>query len=227
MAAKREKFKKEEIYELYVVKCLSMKKIAQIKNCSESFVKSNLMYYKIPIRKSFDYIHPIIDKNTLVDEYKNKNKPILDIAEKYKVSYTHIRTLLKKYNIPKRLSHRFKKGTDNPRWKGTDIISASLHYDYKHGAERRGIIFDISIHDMEKVYLKQDGCCAISGIKLILPTSKSRTKNSTASLDRIDSNKGYTIDNIQWVHKTINQMKWTIDQKEFVEWCKVVAKHAK
>lgn len=42
-------------------------------------------------------------------------------------------------------------------------------------------------------------------------------KNSslqTASLDRIDSSKGYTIDNVWWIHKQLNWMKWdlTIDR---------------
>ena len=49
----------------------------------------------------------------------------------------------------------------------------------------------------------------------------------TASLDRIDSKKAYTLDNVQWVHKTVNQMKWTLASKEFIEWCKTIAQNNK
>ena len=45
----------------------------------------------------------------------------------------------------------------------------------------------------------------------------------TASLDRIDSNKGYTKDNVQFVHKDINWMKQDFEQNKFIEYCKKVA----
>jgi hypothetical protein len=45
---------------------------------------------------------------------------------------------------------------------------------------------------------------------------------TTASLDRKDSSKGYTKDNVQWIHKTINFMKGQMSDQEFVSWCKLV-----
>ena len=48
---------------------------------------------------------------------------------------------------------------------------------------------------------------------------------STASLDRIDSSKGYVKGNIQWVHIAINFMKHSLPEEEFVRWCCLVAKH--
>lgn len=38
----------------------------------------------------------------------------------------------------------------------------------------------------------------------------------------IDSTKVYTIDNVQWVHKNINIMKWDISQEEFINWCGLI-----
>ena len=49
-----------------------------------------------------------------------------------------------------------------------------------------------------------------------------RSKNRTASLDRIDSNKGYTIDNVQWVHKDINKMKMDLEEDVFIDNCKLI-----
>ena len=51
-------------------------------------------------------------------------------------------------------------------------------------------------------------------------------RGPTASLDRKDSSLGYTLDNIQWVHRTVNKIKLDLQQDEFVEWCKRVAAHA-
>lgn len=48
-------------------------------------------------------------------------------------------------------------------------------------------------------------------------------KTKTASLDRIDSLKGYTLDNVQWIHKDLNYMKCDYEENEYIEWCKKVA----
>lgn len=82
--------------------------------------------------------------------------------------------------------------------------------------------------DFDKKYLKelwdtQDGKCAISGLPMILDTATgSATKKIPkhpykASLDRIDSNKSYTKDNIQFVCMSINYMKNEFGNKEILE----------
>ena len=45
----------------------------------------------------------------------------------------------------------------------------------------------------------------------------------TASIDRIDSSIGYVIGNVQWVHKQVNFMKGTMEQKEFIKFCKLIS----
>jgi hypothetical protein len=45
----------------------------------------------------------------------------------------------------------------------------------------------------------------------------------TASLDRIDSSKSYNKNNIQWVHKDVNKMKWAFNQNHFIKFCKLIA----
>jgi hypothetical protein len=46
----------------------------------------------------------------------------------------------------------------------------------------------------------------------------------TASLDRIDSNKGYTKDNVVWVHKNVNAFKNCLSHKDFIKICHLVSK---
>lgn len=50
--------------------------------------------------------------------------------------------------------------------------------------------------------------------------------SSTASLDRIDSSRGYVQGNVQWVRVDINLMKHSLKMKDFVEWYMKVAEHA-
>lgn len=60
----------------------------------------------------------------------------------------------------------------------------------------------ISKEDLVELWNKQNGKCAITGIDLVY--GKGRLPN-TASLDRIDSSKGYHIDNIRFICLFANQ----------------------
>jgi len=113
-----------------------------------------------------------------------------------------------------------RSGSDNARWKGCGDISASLYHSYKSGANRRGLDFNITIEQLWDILTKQHHKCAITGVSIKI--DKDKNINS-ASPDRINPNEGYCPNNIQWVHKTINQMKWNLPQDEFVKWCRLVS----
>ena len=106
-------------------------------------------------------------------------------------------------------------------FEGYEGISGNLFGRYKRGAAVRNIPFKITPKDMWERFLKQNNKCAISGVIIVLPTDYHRL-NYTASLDRIDSTKGYTLDNIQWVHKIINFMKGNLPELQFISWCRAV-----
>ena len=90
-------------------------------------------------------------------------------------------------------------------------------------AKVRNIEFSITMEDMWNLYLEQGGKCAISGIKLNL-----KPRKQTASLDRIDSNKGYYLENIQWVHKVINaKIKINFNQEYMIQTCKEIYEYQK
>ena len=69
--------------------------------------------------------------------------------------------------------------------------------------------------------------CALSGIEIKFITSNSEycSKEQTASLDRIDSTKGYTLDNVQWVHKAVNNMKMNLTDQNFINWCSIIHRY--
>lgn len=47
-------------------------------------------------------------------------------------------------------------------------------------------------------------------------------EEQTASLDRIDSSKGYIPGNVQWVHKDVNKMKLALSEKRLLELCTLI-----
>jgi len=112
-------------------------------------------------------------------------------------------------------------------FQGYKSISAIYFNSCKHGAAVRDFSFEITKEDMWQQWLKQDGKCALSGIPLTIERNYKKMKTMTASLDRIDSTKGYTTDNIQWVHKDLNRMKMNYDNQYFIDMCKLVANNNK
>ncbi len=104
-------------------------------------------------------------------------------------------------------------------------ISSSLWNSIKYGAKKRNLYFDPKIDKkyLYELFLKQNKKCKISGINLYLAKVYKFRKKNTASLDRIDSSKGYIPSNIQWINKKINMMKWTFSQDYFIELCGLIA----
>lgn len=122
-----------------------------------------------------------------------------------------------------------RRGSTNPKWSGYQDISGSYWHRVRQGAKNRKIVLQISIEDAWNQYIKQDKKCALSGIPIYMCTSdalnRSDLSTQTASLDRIDSKKGYVVDNIQWTHKDINIIKMDLDQDYFITLCKQVANY--
>jgi hypothetical protein len=100
-------------------------------------------------------------------------------------------------------------------------LKLSWFYTFQRGAEARGIKWDIEVEEVWKLYEEQDKVCKLSGLPIGWADIG---RNHTASIDRIDSNKGYVLSNIQLVHKDVNVMKSKYDQNYFISTCQLVAK---
>ncbi len=125
-------------------------------------------------------------------------------------------------------------GRKNPMWKGVGDISSTWFSNVLRRANRDRpsmmnvpVRIDIDINYTWELFLKQGRKCVYSGIELHFPidSKKSSYKESTASLDRIDSSKGYVKGNVQFVHKHVNMMKSTYSEEYFIELCTFIAKH--
>jgi hypothetical protein len=116
-----------------------------------------------------------------------------------------------------------RNGSNNNSWKGYEEIPASWITRFKHYAKKKNNCFEITPEDVWKLYLNQKQKCALTGLDISF--KKVGKAVYTASIDRIDSSKGYITDNIQLVHKDVNMMKNAFDQTYFIELCKAVAKN--
>lgn len=117
-------------------------------------------------------------------------------------------------------------GNNSPHWKGYQQIPGRLWSSILNGARSRDIKVEVTIEDVWNIFNAQQGRCALSGIELkFAPRSNRTTDQQTASLDRIDSLKGYIPGNVQWIHKILQHMKSDHTQQQFVEWCTAIAIH--
>jgi len=98
-------------------------------------------------------------------------------------------------------------------------LGKTMFSRFKRNAKKRGISFEVDMEYLWKLYEDQGGKCALTGLPIIF--GEKSVDSSTASIDRIDSTKGYIAGNLQWVHKDINCMKWNIPQDKFIEFCKL------
>ena len=107
---------------------------------------------------------------------------------------------------------------------GCGEIYATHWNTIKKNAKQRNLEFNITVEYAWNIFLNQNRKCALTG-ELLMFSTRCWSRNATASLDRIDSTKGYIDGNVQWVHKNINMMKQQYSTKLFFDWCKKVVLH--
>ena len=118
--------------------------------------------------------------------------------------------------------------TNNWTHNGAGDITLSYFNHFRYGAEKRNIIFseDITPKLVWELFLEQNKKCALSSVDITVSTDFKNGQPDynkiSASLDRIDSKKGYEIGNLQWVHKDVNKMKQNFNQNYFIEMCKLI-----
>jgi hypothetical protein len=115
-----------------------------------------------------------------------------------------------------------KKGDKNPNWKGIEEIPGSWIRKFQRKGKKEFKITKEYIYDL---WNKQNKKCALTNLPIDFKNEKnSRWLMCSASLDRIDSSKGYIEGNVQLVHKNVNIMKNDFSQDYFIEMCKLVSK---
>jgi hypothetical protein len=157
-------------------------------------------------------------KKTLTDEQitflKNniEKMSMVEFQKEFKLNDQTIRKEMKRHNI-KWISENY-----GPIY---EDIPKNLWNNLLSGAKSRNLTVEITPKDIWDLFIKQNKLCALSGIEIYF--GKTKRGKTTASVDRIDSNLGYIITNIQIVHKKINQIKTDLSQDDFIYYCTCVA----
>ena len=131
-----------------------------------------------------------------------------------KMKYKCCKYCSRQNNYPEqRISKRnFKEGI-HEKW----LTSINSNLNRKN----KLIKCNITLKDLKNQLVKQNNKCIYTGIELnVLNIFK---QDSNASIDRKDSDKDYTVNNIQWVYKPVNIMKNDFSEKDFIDICKKVA----
>ena len=123
---------------------------------------------------------------------------------------------------------RILRGPESANWKGAGNLGKSFLSRIKSHAKVRGIIVssDLDIAYLWSLLEKQNHKCALTGLPIDVSMHGNQYYYSgTASLDRIDSSKGYTPGNVQWVYKDVNFMKQQLSMDRFYELCRLVVSY--
>lgn len=110
-------------------------------------------------------------------------------------------------------------------WKEDISFSHQYYNSIMNGALIRNLEFSVSPSYLNELFINQKGYCKYSRLELLF-AKRFKDFSGNASLDRIDNKKGYIEGNVQWIHKTINRMKLDLEEKEFLNFCKLITQNA-
>lgn len=119
-----------------------------------------------------------------------------------------------------------KETTKKRSFQGYEEIYGIYWNNLKRGALSRNLEFDISIQYVWEMFLNQKRKCKLTGLDIHFTQDILTSPCGTASLDRIDSSKGYIRGNVQWVHKDVNRMKNNLSEDYFISLCKRISENA-
>ena len=96
-------------------------------------------------------------------------------------------------------------------------------YHYRN-IKKRNKTLDVTIEDLKEQWDKQNGICVFTGVQLVLSTYTKIIKDPiyTASLDRIDSSKGYVKGNIRWISRSMNWVKNEMNDDYVINLCNII-----
>lgn len=201
--------------------------------CSELGIKSDTSVRdrlkQFNIRKKVPSMMDCISSTDIVRLYLEENMSLEEISNYAgRVNnWKMVDRALKLHNTPRRIKTRSKKTLDYYKQQSNMIGDICDRYwaTVIKGAEKRNLEFNITKEYVWDLFLKQDKKCIFSGITLYFKPIGYKNIRGTASLDRIDSSKGYIEGNVQWIHKKFQLMKGNQYDEQFIIKCGEVWKH--
>lgn len=124
----------------------------------------------------------------------------------------------------KKLQH-LKRRQQNRGKKDLNRLILERWHGIMERSKRKGWDCNITIDFLRELWCKQNGLCAISNIPMTYIFNNGRIPTNL-SVDRIDSSKPYTKENIQLVCMAVNQMKSDLDDITFYKFCEAIVNNA-
>jgi hypothetical protein len=104
-------------------------------------------------------------------------------------------------------------------------LSVTILKDSAKRAKNNGWEFDLTREYLVRLWNKQQGNCAVSGIPMQTESGTRESKNPyRASLDRINNKKGYVKGNVRFTTHWVNNAKSTWTENVFEDFVKNIAK---
>ena len=214
---------KEKLIEIYQSD-KSMDEVAKYFNVSKSTIRNKIVDYKITTKllkhekpKNGDKFNRLTFCEFI--EGDKECKFICDCGNELITTLYPVIT-----NKTKSCGCYKKEKASQSLWKGHGEIGKKFWGDLIRNAAKRKIDFNLTIEYAWDLFLKQEKKCVLSEEPLCFKRGI-KENNLSASLDRIDSSKGYIKGNVQWVGKEINYMKRDLSENEFMYICKVITEN--
>tara|TARA_B110000285_G_C15035039_1_gene568782 strand:- start:100 stop:579 length:480 start_codon:yes stop_codon:yes gene_type:complete len=119
-----------------------------------------------------------------------------------------------------------KKSQLQERYAKTNRSFLQRKLTHSKRSNRHGDIpIKIDVEFLLKLLKKQKGLCALSHRPMTRIIGLNKKCNTNISIDRINSDKGYIIKNVQLVCADVNVAKNDLKQKEFIKLCKLISKN--
>jgi hypothetical protein len=165
--------------------------------------------------------------NTFEKELKEYNRQIRNGRDKFYCGLKCTANRIENKEMIKRLgtSFHFKGGENKFTTEEQKIKSSMRDFAKRVRARKAKFVEELDLDRLIEIWNSQNGKCKFTNVDLVLqhqPEYKIISNNYKASIDRIDSSKPYTIDNIQFISYTSNSLKSNMTDEEVKEFFNII-----
>lgn len=180
-------------------------------------IKSALISRGVKLRGANRFIIFSKDQQKDIVFRYSGGESIESIKKSFKCSHKPILKILRANNIQIRSC---KNGSSHRFYDSVKIPSSSFS-SKKTAATKRGLCWEISQKDVNALFESQHGLCAYTGLPMFFSgdpyeySVMAKENPYAISIDRKDSLKGYTLDNVVLCCRFVNYAKNLFTEKEF------------
>lgn len=136
------------------------------------------------------------------------------LEEKLLKEFYEIKGGHESYCIPCRSSYDKARFAKSPRNRLSTLVNAARRRAINNGWE-----FNLELEDLVTLWEDQQGKCWYTGTELKIDGTR---QPEALSIDRTDSARGYTLDNVVLCCRRVNEMKREMTIDDLLRWCQSI-----